>query len=251
MGSIATALLTRMTFVEVSRLRPARWREAFKGLFGLSFRLAFAELVIAGNTLLILELLRVLPRYFVNSEPVAGIEPALTATVAAIIAMVAEVLQWPVFALSFLLAPILTVESCSIGTALLQWLRLVRRQFGRAFVYEAIALGIGLVITLPLYFPLMTFVTIYPEPKIHAAVVATRTSLQPWRWGRCSRTSWWQTYSSISTCVTRQDRLADEYRRNKTFPNRNPCLWRDHRPIPGNPIQFAPADRFRSHSRRT
>jgi hypothetical protein len=179
-GSLATALLTRMTFVEVSRLRPARWSETVKGLGGLSFRLAFAQLVVAGNTLLILELLRVLPGYFLipGADPLEGSAPAgLTATIAAIVAMVGELLQWPVFGLSFLLAPILTVESCSIGTALLQWLRLVRRQFGRAFVYEAIALGVGLVITLPLYFPLMTFVTIYHNKEIHAAVLATRTVL--------------------------------------------------------------------------
>jgi hypothetical protein len=177
-GSVATALLTRMTFVEVSRLRPARWSEAFKGLIGLSFRLAFAQLVVAGNTLLILELLRVLPGYFLNADPLEGNAPhGLTAMLAAIVAMIAEVVQWPVFGLSFLLAPILTVEGCSIGAALLQWLRLVRRQFGRAFVYEAIALGVGLMITLPIYLPLMTFVTIYHYKEILTAVLATRTVL--------------------------------------------------------------------------
>jgi hypothetical protein len=177
-GSVAMALLTRMTFVEVSRLRPARWSEALKGLFGLSFRISLAQLVVAGNTLLILELLRILPGYFLNDDPLNGVAPPnLTATVAAIFAMVAELLQWPVFGLAFLLAPILTVEGCSIGTALLQWLRLVRRQFGRAFVYEAMAFGLGLVITLPLFLPLMTFMTIYHNKEIHAAVLATRTVL--------------------------------------------------------------------------
>jgi hypothetical protein len=173
-GSVATALLTRMTFVEVSRLRPARWGEALGGVFGLSFRLGLAQLVVTGNTLLILEVLRILPKDFLDGALSRSVvSPQVAATVAAIVAMVAEVLQWPIFGLSLLLAPILAVEGYPIGTALLQWLRLVRRQLGRAFVYEALAVGVGLVITLPLFLPLLTFVRIYPYPEIYGAVRAT------------------------------------------------------------------------------
>lgn len=175
-GSVAVALLTRMTFVEVSRLRPARWGEAIKGVPGLSFRLAFVQLVVAGNTLLALEVLRMLPGIFLVKDPLEGYLPHGQASIfAAIVAMAAEVLQWPVYALSFLLAPILAVEACSSGTALFQWLRLLRRQFGRAFVYEAIALGVGFVITLPLFLPQFTFLTIYHYPEIEQAVRETRT----------------------------------------------------------------------------
>jgi hypothetical protein len=178
LGSVTVGLLTRMTFVEVSRLRPARWGEALKGLFGLSFRLGFAQLVVAGNTLLLLEVLRVLPGIFLVHDPLEGIAPpGVAAIIAAIVAMTAEVLQWVVYGLSFLLAPILVVEGCSSGTALFHWLRLLRRQFGRAFVYEAIAFGVGLIITLPLFFPLMTFGTIYQHKEIAHAVRATRTVL--------------------------------------------------------------------------
>ena len=74
-GSIATALLTRMTFVEVSRLRPARWREALSGVTGLSIRLSIAQLVVTGNTLLIVELLRNLPVYFLNDNPFQEVVP--------------------------------------------------------------------------------------------------------------------------------------------------------------------------------
>jgi hypothetical protein len=54
----------------------------------------------------------------------------------------------------------------------------VRRQFGRAFVYEALALGVGLVITLPLYFPLQMLGTIYHNKEIKAAVAATEIVLK-------------------------------------------------------------------------
>jgi hypothetical protein len=177
-GSIATALLTRMTFVEVSRLRPARWREAFKGLAGLSIRLSIAQLVVAGNTMLIVELLRYLPVFFLYDNPLKEVvRDDVMATVAVVVAMLAEVLQWPVYGLSLLLAPILAVEGCSIGVALLQWLRLLGRQIGRAFVYEALAVGVGLIITLPLFVPLVTVATIYNFARIEHAIHATRTVL--------------------------------------------------------------------------
>lgn len=177
-SSVATALLTRMTFVEVSRLRPSRWKESFKGLGGLSFRLAVAQLVVTGNALLVIELLRLLPGFFLIEDPLIEVAPVgLAATIAVVAAMAAEVAQWPVFGLSLLLAPILAVEGCSIGTALLQWWRLVRRHFGRAFVYEALAVGVGLIVTLPLFFPLVAFVTIYQEPRLIHAVKVTRTVL--------------------------------------------------------------------------
>jgi hypothetical protein len=177
-GSIATALLTRMTFVEVSRLRPAKWREAFTGLAGLSIRLSIAQLVVTGNTLLVVELLRVLPAYFLYENPLQNVVPAeVIGTVAVIAAMGAEVLQWPVFGLSLLLAPILAVEGSSIGTALLQWLRLVRRQLGRAFVYEALAFGMGLIITLPLFVPMVTLDKIYKIERMQHAIQAARIVL--------------------------------------------------------------------------
>jgi hypothetical protein len=178
-GSIATALLTRMTFVEVSRLRPARWRETLSGLTGLSIRLSIAELVVAGNTMLIVEMLRYLPMYFLNSNPLQEyISADVMATVAVTTAMIAEVLQWPVYGLSLLLGPILAVEGCSVGGALLQWLRLIRRQLGRAFVYEALAVAVGLIITLPLIVPLATFVSIYNFEAIKDSIKAARTVLQ-------------------------------------------------------------------------
>ncbi len=177
-GSVATALVTRMTFVEVSRLRPARWGEAFSGLGGLSFRIAFVQIVVTGATLLLLEVLRLLPGILLGGNlEVPQVEPEVSATVAAIGAMAAEVLQWPVFGFSLLLAPILAVEGCSVGTALLQWFRLLRRQFGRVFVYEALTFGVGLIITLPLLLPMALFLSlrIYPFDQIKVAVHATST----------------------------------------------------------------------------
>ena len=98
-------------------------------------------------------------------------------TVAVIAAMGAEVLQWPVYGLSLLLAPILAVEGCSIGTALLQWLRLVRRQFGRAFIYDARSpSGVGLIITMPLFVPLVTLASLYNFNKIQASIHAIYAS---------------------------------------------------------------------------
>jgi hypothetical protein len=177
-GSIATAHLTRMTFVEVSRLRPAKWSEAFHGLTGLTIRLSVAQLFVTGLTLLLVECLRISPVYFLHANPFQDyVRSDVLATIAVVVAMVAEVLQWPVFGLSMLLAPILAVEGCGIGGALLQWFRLVRRQFGRAFVYQALAVGVGVAITLPLLVPLVTLAKIYDFREIRTAIDATRTVL--------------------------------------------------------------------------
>jgi hypothetical protein len=43
------ALLTRMTYVEVSHLRPARWRDGFAGFGGLTLRLLVSQTVVVGS----------------------------------------------------------------------------------------------------------------------------------------------------------------------------------------------------------
>ena len=67
--------------------------------------------------------------------------------------MIVEVVLWPIVGFALLLPPILVVEDCSIGKALSLWLRLLRRDMGRVFLYEALALGLGLAATLLLALP--------------------------------------------------------------------------------------------------
>jgi hypothetical protein len=72
---------------------------------------------------------------------------------AASVRLVLEVLFWPVLGLGLLLAPIVVVEECSAGRALAQWFALLGRHLGRVLVYEALAAALGVVVCLPLLFP--------------------------------------------------------------------------------------------------
>ena len=70
------------------------------------------------------------------------------------------------------------VEDCSIGRALRQWLRLLKMDLGRVFLYEALALGLGLAATLLLALPWLALVVYTPDARagdgghVHARVLA-------------------------------------------------------------------------------
>jgi len=147
----ATGMLTRMTYYELSRMRPARWREGATGLIGTTIRIAAAQLLTAGLAILVIVYLRLAPRYLLEFYP-GGVGQTITAVLAAV-GMIVEVVLWPIVGFALLLPPILVVEDCSVGKALRLWFRLLREDIGRVFLYEALALGLGLAATLLLALP--------------------------------------------------------------------------------------------------
>jgi hypothetical protein len=180
-AALTAALLTRMTYVELSRLRPARWREAFAGAAGLTLQVAVAQVLVLGTTLLLIVALRLLPTWFLGSGPGGEAWSSdVGANTTLVLSMFAEVALWPIFGLALLLPGLLAVENCSAASALVQWLRLLQRDLGRAFLYEALAVGVGLVATLPLLFPLLPFAGTsfeHFDPRLGPAVVVTKTVL--------------------------------------------------------------------------
>jgi len=169
------AMLTRMTFLELSKMRPARWSEGAVGLTGTTCRIAVAQLLTAGVALAVVVLLRLLPGWLLGRE--AGAPGQAFASGVAALGMIAEVILWPVIGFSLLLPPILVVEDCSVGQALGHWLRLLRTDLGRVFLNEALALGLGLAATLLLALPWLGLFTYQPEPRLASAVVFTRSVL--------------------------------------------------------------------------
>jgi hypothetical protein len=153
--ALITALLSQLTYVELCRLRPARWREGFTGLGGLTVRLALAQLLVAGGVLVVIGLLDWLPGWLLAKGP--GDEPMreFLARTAAVAVQVAAVGLWPFFILALLLGPVLVVEECSVFSALRQWFGLLRAYPWQVFLYEALALGLGAVVTVPLVLPLL------------------------------------------------------------------------------------------------
>jgi hypothetical protein len=81
-------------------------------------------------------------------------------------AMAFEVCVWAVLCTAAMLAPLLVVERCSVAGAIVQWVGMLWRHLGRVFLFEALAIGIAIVVTLPfaaLWAPLVGMYVYLPE----------------------------------------------------------------------------------------
>jgi hypothetical protein len=154
-GVICTVLVTQMTYVELSRLRPARWVEARSGLIGFSLRLFFALAVAAGLPLGAIIFLRWFPGVLADMEFLDrfAFVRSMGADVSTAIAMILEIVLWPVLGFTLLLGPVLVIEECSVVAGIAQWWWLLRRHLGRLFLYESAAF-LGGIATLVFAFPL-------------------------------------------------------------------------------------------------
>jgi hypothetical protein len=153
-GGVCTALLTQMTFVELSRLRPARWHEATARLGLLASRLIITQLLVSGSMLLAIFGAYALGEWAL-SQDFEGPGPTLLAAAANVLRIILAVLLWPTLGLTLLLSPIVVVEECSALRAIGQWGALLRRHLSRAFFYEALAAALGTIVTLPFLFPVI------------------------------------------------------------------------------------------------
>jgi hypothetical protein len=175
----AAALLTRLTYVELCNLRPARWAEGLRGLVGLTLRLAVAQVLVGGGTLLLIGGLRLLPEWLGNPQDTFLSEwRATLAGPSVVVCLLLEFILWPVLVLALLLGPVLAVEECSVQSGVWQWLRLLRENFGRVCVYQMLGAGLGAVALLPFIIPLL-LAHVGPQPPEHFLFQAdfTRTVL--------------------------------------------------------------------------
>ena len=173
---VLTALLTQLTYVELSRLRPARWSEAMDGLAGLTLRVILSQLIVRGSAWGVIVLLRWLP-YWLGPSGDEAWTPGeeITAGSALALGMILEALVWPVLLFWWLLPPIFVVEGSSLLRGLRQWLTLLRQHLGRVFLYQVLAMGLGMVLTAPfllLIAPMFLPMFQPPEPLYE---VASRT----------------------------------------------------------------------------
>ena len=139
-GVICTVLLTQMTYTELSHLRPARWVEARAGLLKFSIRLLIALLIAGGGAVAAIVLLRRMPDLVFSAEgpDTASYRPLMIGGLK-VVALLVEVVLWPVLGFTLLLGPVIVVEESSVLTALGQWWWLVRRHLGRLFLYQSAA----------------------------------------------------------------------------------------------------------------
>lgn len=145
-GSVANVLLTQMTYIELCQVRPVRWAEARAGLVRHSARLFSAYLVAAGGTALAIWLLRQFPDTVFGVLEGRGLtdaahfaRPTLT-----LLAMLVEMVLWPVLGFTLLLGPVVVIEEDSALGAMRQWWGVVRRHWGRLILYQFTAALVGL-----------------------------------------------------------------------------------------------------------
>ena len=160
---LCVALLTQLTYVELSELRPARWGEGLRGLTGRACQLLLVYLLLLGTTLVVILALTALSGRLVEGAIVAladdrnawGQTLGALAGVAGVLALLGEVFLAPLFGLSLLLGPILVVERCSAWKALQQWWRLLRLHPGHVLGFQILATAVGLLVAVPFGIPLL------------------------------------------------------------------------------------------------
>jgi hypothetical protein len=163
-----TGLLTRLTYVELTRLRPARWHEGLNGLGRLTVWVVVSQVTVLGAVSGLIVLLRWLPFWLGAGadHPWSRSQQVLGGTALAL-GMAGEALLYLVFFLWWLLPPLLVVEDCTVWTGLQQWLALLGRHMRRVFLYQTMAVGLGLLVTVPfllLIAPLLLPTFYPPEP---------------------------------------------------------------------------------------
>jgi hypothetical protein len=151
LAAVTVSLLTRMTYLEVATLRPARWREVREGLWYATARVLLAWLLVGGPIAAVFVVLSRLPGWLLAVGGPSG----LAAPVASGAALVVETLLWPVPILGLLLAPLVVIEPCSVWSAVGRWRQLWRRQFFRIFFAEAVAFALAALASLALALPLL------------------------------------------------------------------------------------------------
>lgn len=142
---LVAALITQTTFVELSRLRPARSKEIRAGLGRRTAHVFLAGLVSVGVIVGVLVILRRLPAWLSADLgwPDAAVAPVLVAR------LLWEAACWIVLALLPLAASCVVIEECSFARALRDWWRLARRHLGRLLLLETLAIGLGLLLSAP------------------------------------------------------------------------------------------------------
>ena len=175
-----SGVLTRMTYVELSELRPALLSEGLTGLTRRTVRLLLTLLVALGGVVLLLVGLRWATAWLLAPYDMPWpLLRELTANIFTMASLVLEFALWPLFVLAFLLAPVLIVEECSLFQAARKWRGLLRQHFRAVLAYEVIAVVVAGALALPFALPLLLSNGLPLDDRLLLAASVTRAAL----WG--------------------------------------------------------------------
>jgi hypothetical protein len=154
--ALLSGVLTRMTYIELAQLRPARVREGMRGLGRRAFRLLLTWTLAMGGVVALLGLLRWATAWLaIGDLPLPVLLRDIVANLLMIASVVLEFVLGPLFGLALLLGPILAVEECSVVRAFSLWRSLLRQHCRRVMAYEVAAFAIAAGLTLPFALPLL------------------------------------------------------------------------------------------------
>lgn len=177
--AVAGALIARWTYVELSRLRPARWVEVTHGLRPVMARLVFLGLLGPGVAVGVIllwrwglgELAAVLKR---SMDP-APAEVLLTSVTT--LGILLEIVCWVVVGVGPLFWPVAVTEEAGVFESYRLWLRLLREHRGRAILFEALALVAGGLMALPFALPVALATQFHPGLGGNLALMLVRNCL--------------------------------------------------------------------------
>ncbi len=150
----ATALLTRQTHLELSRMRPVLPSEANQNAGPFILRVFLGYVVTIGLAFGAIVLLQHLPGWvakWTGSMNAGAAEAIITVTM--ILGALAAVGVFALILMSFLLPPVLIVEECSLGNAIREWRSLLREHRLRVMIYEGMAIVLAAVAAIPVALP--------------------------------------------------------------------------------------------------
>jgi hypothetical protein len=149
-GGVAASALAQMTVVEMLHRRRARWQEIKPRLLRNGLNIMLSQALFLAAIWLPIEGLRHVPELFREHNP-----PDSLMGFVLTLRMVLEIFFLFVVGLGLLLTPITVVEECSFFQALATWWELLRSDLSRTFLYETLAVALGMLLTLPLFFPVL------------------------------------------------------------------------------------------------
>src|SRR5439155_18281962 len=110
------------------RLRPARPKETRHHLARNALRIAVAYLLVGGSVVAGVMALRALPGWLLDPADAGTPGADMLAGLTTALALLLEVLLWPILGLALLLAPVLVIEECGLFSAFRQWGLLLQRR---------------------------------------------------------------------------------------------------------------------------
>ncbi len=182
--ALTNAILTKMTYLEMSTSRAVTLREAARGIVTSVAKLMMVYIVLVGGAFYLMSLLHRLPAW-ITAPPTelgaaAGLSTRVLGAVVSMFGLLAEVILWAIIVLTWLLSPILVGEEYSLVGGIREWISLATANFNRIALAEVMTIGAGLLLSAPVYLPiqraLVPFSAYLPAPIETMALALSGTA---------------------------------------------------------------------------